>query len=160
MAERHLYILAEQGNDSKLKMALNAAVGSLFQAAEDYLRPHVCLNGRFGVAILQRIADDPSTQTEFSIFSRLAYESAGDVWLNVSFVVRTGDIVLLTPPADGLHRGQSAGGDKDYRLAKGESLVSGAFPAQNPDRAGHSFRLLSLVRSQSASSRRFPEPDL
>lgn len=98
--ERNCEILAERGNDSELKKALNAAVGSLFQATEDYLRPHACLNGKEGVAILRSIADDPTTQTEFSIFCRLAYDN-GHVWLNVSFGVFAEDIVRLTPRQTG-----------------------------------------------------------
>ncbi len=88
---------------SQLKEDLNRGVASLTSASESWFRPHLCLNGKEGLAVIERIARSPmSADTAFVILSHpIVY--GDDLWLNVRFLVFVDQIsypnhvVELTP---------------------------------------------------------------
>lgn len=87
MEKQSLRSVVSLGEGSRLKDELNAGVASLFGARESYFQPHLSLNGENGVAVLKKIACQPTqANTEFMIESMfdMAWR---DAWLNVRFVV-------------------------------------------------------------------------
>lgn len=87
MEKQSLRSVVSLGEGSRLKDDLNAGVASLFGARESYFQPHLSLNGEKGVAVLKKIACQPTqANTEFMIES-LFDMSWSDAWLNVQFVV-------------------------------------------------------------------------
>ena len=103
MTEENLGTIVELDEKSQLKADLNSGVSSLSKAEENYFQPHVCLNEKDGVKVIDRISQDPAgANTEFSLRCCLI-NSGSDAWLNVRFSVFIDEIcyptnhVLLTP---------------------------------------------------------------
>lgn len=85
MNEKH--ILVGLNDPSDLKIRLNQGVASLFDAKEYHLQPHVCLNGKEGIEVLKKIANNPEkASTEFWISSNPIIAPDG-IWLNIHFIV-------------------------------------------------------------------------
>lgn len=81
------YHLINLGEESQLKIDLNEGVASLQMAIESHFQPHVCLNGKEGVGVIERIYRDPKgTNTEFWI-RELLIKGGEDLWLNIHFMV-------------------------------------------------------------------------
>ena len=85
MSNRNLWDLADLKEPSQLKSDLNLGVASLKFAPEEWFQPHVCLNGKEGLAVIERIAERPETaNTAFEILNHVIV-SGDDLWLNVQF---------------------------------------------------------------------------
>ncbi|HOX41159.1 MAG TPA: hypothetical protein PK263_03120 [bacterium] len=86
------YQLVALGEGSPLKTALNEGVANLLAAEQTEHRPHLCLNGEEGLAVLRGISNNPAgANTEYWLRSRMV-EAGRDVWLNIHFYVFLGQI--------------------------------------------------------------------
>jgi len=88
---------------SQLKMDLNRGVALLKFATESWFQPHVCLNEKEGVAVIERIGENPMTaDTAFFILNQ-PIMSGDDLWMNIHFRVFVDqmaypdNVVNLTP---------------------------------------------------------------
>jgi hypothetical protein len=90
--------LVELGEGSQLKTELNCGVATLRLAQKSYHRPHLCLNGKEGLEVIQRISENPDgADTEFCIDSLLVHSGGRDgFWLNVILSVVLGERVYPT----------------------------------------------------------------
>ncbi|MFA5996229.1 MAG: hypothetical protein WC790_00690 [Candidatus Paceibacterota bacterium] len=91
------------GEASQLKNDLNRGVASLKSAPESWFRPHICLNGKEGVAVIEQIAASPETANTMFIVSSHPIVYGDDLWINVHFRIFVDQIsypnhvVELTP---------------------------------------------------------------
>lgn len=84
---RELVTLVNLGEESQLKRELNKGIAWLPAAPKSWFRPHLCLNGEEGVAVIEKIIAHPEqANTEFSINDKVTL-SGEDIWLNISFMV-------------------------------------------------------------------------
>lgn len=103
MSDNERCKLVNLKESSQLKEDLNRGVASLTSASESWFRPHLCLNGKEGLDVIERIARRPmSADTAFVILSHPIVHG-DDLWLNVRFLVFVdqmsypNDVVELTP---------------------------------------------------------------
>ncbi|MFC1594803.1 hypothetical protein ACFL3E_00025 [Patescibacteria group bacterium] len=85
--EKQNHRLIKLGEDSQLKVDLNFGVAHLVSATESCFQPHICLNEKSGVKVIDRIARDPqAANTEFWITNHVIL-SGKNLWLNIIFDV-------------------------------------------------------------------------
>lgn len=83
--EKRISDLVIFGEPSPLKADLNRGIASLTTAPASHFRPHICLNDEDGVAIIERIMQDPDADTAWGITTKVIHGGGEDWWLNVSF---------------------------------------------------------------------------